>query len=191
MEPGTAAELNLWIRAIGGGASLLTVIGVIVGGFVGLRRYRHGLKIKAGELLLQMEQEFRAVALTCLRWETLSSYRTQVKPVLDKNAADQAMSDQELQLLADVDRCLRFFYLCTVLHTDLRIERAVVARSYYWYASLLLDADQRPELAEYVRVHYRRLHEWLLRHRDCFRHYRDTGEWRECDALPAARVRCG
>lgn len=189
MDPNAATDLNLWLRAITSAASVLTVLGVIVGGAVGLRRYRHGLKIKAGELLLQMEQEFRSVAPTCLRWETLSSYRTQIKPVLDKNNAGQAMTDQEFALLADLDRCLRFFYLCTVLHTDLKIERAVVARSYYWYASLLLDTTKRPELAEYVRAHYRRLHEWLLRHQGCFKHYRDTGEWRECDALPALRVR--
>lgn len=187
----TATDLELLFRGLESTAALLTVIALIVGGIVGLRRYRHGLKIKAGELLLQMEQEFREIAPTCLLWETLSSYNTRVKPVLDKNAIDAAMSDQELQLLANLDRCLRFFYLCTVLHTDLKVERAVVARSYYWYASLLLDGQSRPELAEYVRIHYRRLYEWLQRHRVCFQHYRDTGRWRECDALPAARVRNG
>ncbi len=186
MEPSTLTELDVLFRAVGSAASLLTVSGVIIGGIVGLRRYRHGLKIKAGELLLQMEQEFRIVSPTCLIWETTSSYRSRIKPVLDKNSIDAAMSDEEFKLLQDIDRCLRFFYLCTVLHTDLKIERAIVARSYYWYASLLLDSGARPELAEYVRQHYRRLYEWLQRHKPCFQHYRDTGEWRECDALPCA-----
>lgn len=191
MDPSTLTEWDVFFRAVGSAASFLTVTGVIVGGIVGLRRYRHSLKIKAGELLLQMEQEFRIVSPTCLLWETVASYEARIKPVLDKNAADASLSNDEFELLQNLDRCLRFFYLCTVLHTDLKIERAVIARSYYWYASLLLDAQRRPELAEYVRMHYRRLYEWLQRHRDCFQHYRDTGEWRECDALPAVRVRNG
>lgn len=90
---------------------------------------------------------------------------------------DESLSDVELDRLAAVDRSLRFFYLCTVLHHDLKIEQDVVARSYYWFASQLLDRERRPELYRYVSTHYRRLHDWLLRHEPCFRGYQERGVW--------------
>jgi hypothetical protein len=61
----------------------------------------------------------------------------------------------------------------------MRIEQAVMARSYYWHASLLLNDDIRPELSKYVRSNYKRLTEWLERNRVSFDHYGKTGIWVE------------
>ena len=93
------------------------------------------------------------------------------------------MTKEEIESLRDLDRCLRFFYLCTVIQTDLKIERSILARSYYWYMKELADKNHRPELHDYLSRNYKRLHEWLTRHQPCFDHYAKTGEWNERKAL--------
>ncbi len=160
-----------------GVAALVTAGAVVVGGIVGLRRYRHSLRIKAGELLLAMEVEFRHVFPTCLEIEVSASYDERFRPLLKAVAREERPSAEDLERLKALDRCLRFFYLCTVLHTDLKIEQAILARSYYWYARLLIDSERRPELATYVHQNYRRLSAWLHEYLPCFEAYRDSGRW--------------
>jgi len=169
---------------VGAATSILTTLAVIFGAISGLKRYQHDLKIKSGDLLLEMEKEFRAVLPTCLLIETPSAYSERIAPLLLRIEHRADVSADDLKLQEELDRCLRFFYLCTVLHTDLKIEKAVVARSYYYYASLLLDPEDKPELARYVRKHMRRLTEWLERHKAAFSIYGATGEWREVVKQP-------
>lgn len=178
MEPTIAAEVIPWLANARAASAIVTALAVLVGGVVGLRRYRHGLKIKAGELLLEMEREFRAVLPTFFEIELLFTYRRKYAPTLAKNLRRADLSDSQIERLKEIDRCLRFFYLCTVLHTDLRIEQAILARSYYWYVRLLVDGTLRPELEEYVEANYRRLSQWVHEHLPCFDEYERSGRWK-------------
>lgn len=126
---------------------------------------------------MKMEEEFREVAHTSLLIETSCSYTEIIKPVIIKALGNHDLRESDLELLREIDRLLRFFYLCTVLHTDLRIEQAIIARSYYFHAKLLLDDSVRPELANYVRKNYKRLTEWLVQNNPSFESYGSTGKW--------------
>lgn len=170
-------EIQLTHELIGDFTSIITSLALVIGGTSGLRRYRHDLKIKSSDLLIKMEDEFREIAHTCLLIEITHSYNSAIKPILTKVLNEQELNGYEFERLQEIDRCLRFFYLCTVLHADLRIEQAVIARSYYFHANLLLDDKTRPDLATYVRRDYKRLTEWLTKNKPSFDHYRDTGTW--------------
>lgn len=172
-------------QVLSGATAALTVL---VGGIVGLRRYQHGLKIKAAELLLVLEEEFRSILPTLVRWDVGNTYRRRVAPLIGKYMAGEPLGRDEVADLIDLDRALRFFYVCTVLHGDLRIEQDVLARSYYWYANQLLDHEARPELHAYVERYFKRLHRWLVCHEPCFARYRKDGEWVEGLSLPFERA---
>lgn len=176
-------------QAIGGIAAGLTFLAVVVGGVVGLRRYRHGQKIGSAELLLKLEEEFRTVVPTCAKWDSAVTYDSIIRPAISAYMAGERLDEDAVGVISELDRCLRFFYVCSVMHGDLRIEQSVVARSYYWYMRDLLDPDgKHPELLEYVKRYYRRLHVWLLRHEPCFEHYGKEGEWVSRKALKESTV---
>lgn len=158
-------------------SAVVTAIALIVGGLVGLSRYRRSLRIKAGELLLEMEKEFREVFETCLELEVATTYDRRFRPVLRRALSQADHVEGDIEVLKALDRCLRFFYLCTILHSDFKIEQSILARSYYWYARLLIDQESRPELAAYLARDYRRLSHWLHEHLPCFARYQETGTW--------------
>ena len=101
-------------QALSGLAAILTFLAIVVGGAIGLRRYRHGQKIRAADLLLKLEEEFRSVLPMCVRWETISSYESMVGPLIENYMAGERLDEDEIASLMELDRCLRFFYLCTV-----------------------------------------------------------------------------
>ncbi|MEQ9400233.1 MAG: GNAT family protein [Longimicrobiales bacterium] len=156
--------------------SVLT-LSVVVGGWIGLSRYRRGLNIKAAELLLEMEQEFRDLHPTLLGLELIRTYRKTYAVTLGRALARAPLTQDDERRLAEVDRTLRFLYLCTVLHSELRVEQSVLARSYYWYSQVVVHPSKRPELWAYVSENYPRLHEWLAVHEPCFDQYQATGRW--------------
>jgi hypothetical protein len=80
-------------------------------------------------------------------------------------------------VVLELDRCLRFFFLCTVLNADVKVEETPIARAYYYYVCVLAEPGMRTELQSYVRKYYKRFHQWMNKHRECLKGYREKGEW--------------
>jgi hypothetical protein len=164
-------------QTVGTVSAVITVIALIAGGAFALRRYRRDVRLRAADLLLKMEEEYRVIVRTCLDFEFLDRYQQILVPVLQKVEAGNMQSFDDIEGLARLDRCLRFFFLCTVLNSDLKVEETAIARAYYYYVCVLAEPGKRTELRNYVSKYYVRLNAWMNRHQRCMSKYRATGEW--------------
>lgn len=163
-------------QSIGTLSAILTVLALVIGGGFALKRYRREVRLRAADLLLKMEDEYRIVLPTCLEFEYIPRYQQSIVPLL-KKIEDHPLNASDVNSLAALDRCLRFFFLCTVLTSDLKVEETAIARAYYYYLSLLAEPKKREELKQYITRNYKRLDTWMKRHKVCMERYRETGEW--------------
>jgi hypothetical protein len=158
-----------WAQFVGTASAAMTVLALIVVGWFGLTRYAKDKRLKAADLLLKMEEEHRKIQKACWQFDDLSTYDNELKPALELEAARQ-MTDDDAKTIRGLDRCLRFFYICTVL-ADMKVEEAVLAPAYYYYLTILADPvkpekrDQRKELRAYLKKYYPRLDTWIRSHK--------------------------
>lgn len=151
---------TFWPTTLADVIAIITGLFVVVGGIIGLRRYYNGLRLQGADILLRVEEEFRQVIGTYNLIEDAKRYSAVVDPVLRKVLADEPLRETEFAVLKDIDRCIRFFYLCSVLNKDLAIDEEALARAYYHYTRGLL-AERRPALRAYVDEYYPRLYQWI------------------------------
>jgi hypothetical protein len=165
-----------WIKAV---AECLTAVGVGLTGYFGVREYRESQRLKAADMLLEMEKEFRSLANICNKVEILSTYVDQIKPVLKKlneNGENVILAPGERDTMLELDRLLRFFYVCTVLNGELHLEQDALGRVYYYWLGVINNEVKRKELFSYTQKYYRRLHDWLKEHREYLYDYRVSGQ---------------
>jgi hypothetical protein len=114
-----------------------------------------------------MEDEFRAVFQTFEKLEIPLAYEREIAPVLQAENRGEVPSDQALKMLIEIDRSLRFLYLCAVLDGILKGKAGQALRgAYYHYIAILLPEQKsaRPELLTYTTKYYPRLTAWIERH---------------------------
>jgi hypothetical protein len=126
-------------QTVGTLSAMLTVLALIVGGGFALARYRREVRLRAADLLMKMEEEYRTIVRTCLDFEFIDRYQEVIVPVLKKVEDGTMQLTDDIEKLARLDRCLRFFFLCTVLNADLKVEEAAIARAYYYYVCVLAE----------------------------------------------------
>jgi hypothetical protein len=176
-----AEEFGHWGDAVAGLSALLTFLAILIGGIVGLKRYRRQIKLRAAEMMLKMESEFRHVAPVCLQIELPNFYESKWDPLLKKLNTNGHLTDDEATKVLELDRCLRFFFICTVLQS-LEIEQKAVIRAYYFYLNLLRHSTERHELSVYLKSSYPRLSRWLTINTPALDEYGRTGVWRPVDS---------
>ncbi len=163
-----------WLSGIG---ELLTGIAVFLFGFFGLKQYKEGHQLDAAKVLLNMEKEFRRICHTCSEIEVGSAYQKNLQPLLQKlKAKDWAsldLTEDEFNRVKELDRALRFFYVCTILHDELRVEEGVLGRAYYYWLGVFV---HREELHNYIKRDYKRLARWLQDNAARLEVYRQTGQ---------------
>lgn len=145
-------------------AGLVSAAAIVAGGIWALKSYREAQRLKASEILLSMEQEFRIVLPTYELIENPGVYETRIKPLLKKAMAARDLTDVEIKSLSELDRCLRFLFLCSVLNRDLAVEHNALMRAYYHYVSEIaeLTTDEPPnDLANYIKLFYPSLCSWI------------------------------
>lgn len=71
-------------QTVGTLSAALTVLALVVGGGFALARYHRELRLRAADLLLKMEEEYRIIVRTCLDFEFLDRYQEILVPVLKK-----------------------------------------------------------------------------------------------------------
>ena len=174
-----------WLTGAGefmaGVGGLATATAVFVFGILGLRHYQEAQRLKAAEMLLEMEKEYREVLPVCIEFELQGTYESLIKPMLikltNKTLGEGDLTEIQRSKLKELDRALRFFYACSVLNGELKVEQNVIGRVYYYYLSILADPAQGKELSKYVEDYYPRLHEWLKKHKENLAKYKETGKW--------------
>jgi hypothetical protein len=161
-------NLKDWVDIL---TKAVATVFAIAGGAWGLYQYFKGTQLKAAESLLKAEEEFRKVLPTFEEIEDLPTYRTNIKPVLDARREGR-LDTKSLSKLTEIDRALRFLFLCSVLNETLRADRVFGAKegalhkAYYYYYGIMLDVEKarRPEFDLYTKRYYPRLTEWVRKH---------------------------
>ena len=158
-------NLKDWVDVV---STVLTTLFAIGAGCWALWQYLEGTRLKAAETLLKVEEEFRNILPTYAEIEDVPSYQRAVLPVLVAEAAGK-LDANGLKKLAEIDRCLRFLYLCSLLNKTLGVDRVVglkdgaIYSAYYYYIGILLPQEdqKRPDLLAYTDKYYRTLTAWF------------------------------
>jgi hypothetical protein len=155
-------DLATWVDTL---FKIITTLAVGIGGIWALKKYADGQRLKAGEILLRTEEEFREILPIYGEIDDRATYDALVKPLLKKINANKSLTSVEVASLAAIDRCLRFFVVCAVLDKELNIERKSLVRCYHYYVGILVNDDRksafnRKDLIKYVEDFYPILHGW-------------------------------
>jgi hypothetical protein len=142
--------------------TIITGVVVVIGGITGLRQYFKVLRLEGAKILLSMEEEFRRLLPTYGLIENPQTYEAVIAPLLRKVSGPDLLEPKEVELVDQLDRCFRFFYVCSVLNRDLGIDEGAMNRAYYHYIRGLLD-EGKPELCSYLDQYYPRLCAWIRR----------------------------
>lgn len=154
-----------------------TIISAIIGASWGLFQYTKSQKLKAAELLLNMETEYRIILPTIELIEIKSEYDACIKPLLQKESLGKKLTDDEFKLITDIDRAFRFFFLCVVLDKDLAVTTKALRYAYYHYLTILAEPPSQ-ELTDYLNDYYPRLSRWLKENKKSLHVLRKTGKWK-------------
>jgi hypothetical protein len=170
-------DLDGWVDVVT--KSLTSLFAIVAGGWA-LRQYVRSTRLRAAEILLKVEEEFRIVLPTFGAIEHRPTYESVIKPVLKVEnekrkgtvGAELKIDAEAVKKLAELDRCFRFLYLCSVLNDALHVDRALrlkagaLHRAYYHYFSMLLPDERRdrPDLLAYTDYYYPLLTKWIREH---------------------------
>lgn len=185
------SNLTDWVDVV---TKVLATLFAVIGGGWGLYQYFKSSRLRAAETLLKMEEEFRNVCPIYEVIEDVPSYQKLIRPVLIAEREGK-LDDDGLKKLTQLDRCLRFLYLCSVLNEALRVDRTLgvkggaLSRAYYFYIAILLPEhmQDRPELSAYTQLYYPLLTAWVREHtRDLSTARKPSEPGLTAKALPAA-----
>ena len=176
---------SFWPETFTEWAGITSAVAIILGGIWAVHTYRRGQRLKAAETLLGMEQEFRVIIPTYELIENPGVYPTKVKPIVQAALQGATLSDDQVKTLAELDRCLRFLFLCSVLSKDLAVEQHALIRAYCYYVSLLAKVTDKSvqnnvweDLSRYLNEFYPRLCKWIDEYRQPLLVYRGGGLWK-------------
>jgi len=141
-----------------------------------LMTYLHNMNVRAGDLLLKLEEAFVKLGskLAFLEYKA-TCYDPDIKRILGVSVPNpDSLKEWERGYLEDVDQCIRFLYICT-LHAGTKIPPKgkgrlkqfffpwrLVPKAYYFYLDKLNDEKkERPELRKYVERYFPLLDDWL------------------------------
>jgi hypothetical protein len=145
-------DLSAWLKAFA----------VFVGAAWTLVTFARNNRIKAAELLLNLEQQCRDHLGTLLRVEYLSDYRRHCADALKKSVPrGEEYTDPESAAVNELDMLLRHLHACyhvRRLHVDVH----ALDRAYTYYLRLCI-SDDRPELRNYVLYYWPNVFLWAQR----------------------------
>lgn len=183
---------TFWPQTLANWAQTASGVAVVVGGIWALRNYFQTQRLKAAEILMKVEEEFRVILPTYEMIDISTAYTKNVEPALNRLYLNQPPAEDDLTVLTNLDRCLRFFVFCAVLNKDLGVEGNALLRSYYYHMALLAeisdpdaDADdeagtrarERTLLAWYLKEYYPRLCKWVKANRENLIRFRRGEDW--------------
>lgn len=156
-------------------AAACTFCALLVAGVYGLIKYRQQLRLGAADLLLRMEPEHREIYETFLELQ-LAKPEDLISQAMAAGKEKRSDVIGVPEKLCKIDRCLRFFYSCTVLD-HLGVEEIAIIRGYYYYLLELSD-PHKEQLHAFLRKYYPMLFKWLAHNRVFLKHFKETGRWR-------------
>jgi hypothetical protein len=151
-----------------------------------LMTYLHNMNVRAGDLLLKLEDAFVKLGskLAFLEYKG-TCYEPDIKRILAVSVSHpDSLNEGERKYLEDVDQCIRFLYMCTLLAgtkiplngkgkvKQFFLPWRLVPKAYYFYLDKLVDEKtERSELRTYVEKYFPLLNGWLKHNQVALKSY--------------------
>ena len=165
----------VWVQGAKWGVQTISGIFLLLSFLI---TYRHSVKVRAGDLLLKLEETFNKLGSKLDFLEYKQTCYEPIKGILARFRENpDNLLENERRTLGDIDECIRFLYICS-LHAGEKIhyvgERpwthflypSRLPHAYYYYLNKLNDNAGRPELYAYVRDFFPAFSTWLTRNKD-------------------------
>lgn len=157
----SVAELREWSEIAKNLAAAIALLGGAWAVYVWVFQRRD----RAADVLLMLEARFAEGKVAAGRGdvEDQSSYVTVKGALAAANAARHGgapMAAQQSKQLENIDALLRFYVVLLGIRRARQVPDASLKTCYRYWLGLYYHKD-RPELREYVDVHYRTLSRWL------------------------------
>ena len=136
-----------WITAI---ASLAAALAAAYGVVQGMATYRDSLRVRQLSALVELENSFQRTLPFFVSLEDDEVYRSDIRPVIERSLDDKDLNAAQMQVQADLERAVRFFYIFWV-RVGLLKDSAELLAFYSYYLALL---GNRPEVHSYVQRYY-------------------------------------
>jgi len=139
---------------------LFPTIGLVIGAVWSFWVFSRNNRIKAAEILLQLEKDYSTHLETLLKMESSQEYDSLYKGAIQKQIENplKELSKEERKNMDDLEAALRYFYVCAYIR-ELGVDSGYVDRLNAWYLRLLTD-KKHPELREYVKRYWPSVYYW-------------------------------
>lgn len=147
-----------WPSTFAGWVAPLALLAATI---VGLRSFIKNNRIKAAEIVLAIENGYSQHVPVLLKLEYIEDYRKCFQPALEAALADGTpeYEKEESNAIDDLERCLRFFVVCSAVQR-LRVDAGTVDRLCSYYLRVLYTPDTRSELWQYIRRYWPVIYFW-------------------------------
>lgn len=148
---------------LGGFISWFGLATAIISAFWAVVSFRRNNKIKAAEILIEIEQEYGKHIPTLLQIEYEADYKRIYKEALRKSIEDNPPNYKRCESIA-IDRLeavLRHFYVCAAIRR-LSVDSGTIDRMHAWYLHILVEdmKHERPELQMYIKHFWPSIYLW-------------------------------
>jgi len=137
------------------------LVALVLGGGWALWTYDRNRRIKAAEILVELEKEYQErVIRTLLAIEYSETYEKYFRNALIKvrDAPESIFTTLESENVDHLERVLRHFFLCARLR-GLGVDNGALNISYKYYLGVMT-SKERCELVWYMKTYWRRVFEW-------------------------------
>lgn len=118
-------------------------------------------RIKAAEILLQIEKDYCLHVETWLRIEAVHDYREfyagALSKAMNKNPPPYTVSED--QAIASVEKALQLLFVCLNVRR-LGVDSGAINRLCSYHLRLIIEKDVRPELCRYVQKYWGTVYYW-------------------------------
>src|SRR5271165_540180 len=137
------------------GSALIAACAAVYAAWVGIKTFIDSATARLAQTLIEAEKSFKESLPLFAMVEDDHRYQATVVPAINKALADAPLTDEELGLLASVDRAVRFFYIFLV-HRRFQKDSNLILTAYLYYWALISNKGKRPraELRAYIDRFY-------------------------------------
>ncbi|MCB0713167.1 MAG: hypothetical protein KDD67_12625 [Ignavibacteriae bacterium] len=122
-----------------------------------LNTFRRNNRIKAAEILLKIEDEYKVHVQTFFEVEYSPSYMRKYYPALQMPTS---LSDEGIEALTQLEKALQFLYVCESVRR-LGIDNGAIDRLCQYHIGILAgNNEDRRDLKEYVKKYWPSIWNW-------------------------------
>ena len=131
-------------------ASVVAALAAVYGVVQGIATYADATRVRKLATLMELENTFQKTLPLFARLENDQLYESEIRPAIQRSLDDQSLDAQQLQIEADLEQAIRFFYILW-FRVGLLKDADDLVQVYKYYLIVL---SSRAEVRTYVDQYY-------------------------------------